>query len=99
MQRRLAEEYERCQHYLDPATRKPLIAAVEAQLLERHIGAILEKGALPCPRAEQMDSPSLRKRVLLRSAAPCLPARAAGKLGASLCYEADSFSSKDYVMV
>jgi hypothetical protein len=45
-QRRLAEEYERCQHYLDPATRKPLIAAVEAQLLERHIGAILEKGAL-----------------------------------------------------
>ena len=45
MQRRLAEEYERCQHYLDPATRKPLIAAVEAQLLERHIGAVLEKGA------------------------------------------------------
>lgn len=30
---------------MDPATRKPLIAAVEAQLLERHIGAILEKGA------------------------------------------------------
>ena len=46
-QRRLAEEYERCQHYLDPATRKPLIAAVEAQLLERHIGAILEKGVRP----------------------------------------------------
>ena len=49
-QRRLAEEYERCQHYLDPATRKPLIAAVEAQLLERHIGAILEKGACLCQR-------------------------------------------------
>ncbi|KAK9826788.1 hypothetical protein WJX81_000888 [Elliptochloris bilobata] len=43
-ERRLAEEYERCQHYLDPATRKPLIAAIEAQLLERHIGAVLEKG-------------------------------------------------------
>ena len=44
LQRRLAEEYERCAHYLDPATRKPLVAAVEAQLLERHMGAILERG-------------------------------------------------------
>ena len=43
-QRRLAEEYERCAHYLDGVTRKPLVAAVEAQLLERHMGAILEKG-------------------------------------------------------
>jgi hypothetical protein len=43
-QRRLAEEYERCAHYLDPATRRPLVAAAEAQLLERHMGAILERG-------------------------------------------------------
>lgn len=44
LQRRLTEEYERCQHYLDVITRKPLIAAVEAQLLERHVASILEKG-------------------------------------------------------
>lgn len=44
VQRRLAEEYERCQQYLDAATRKPLIAAVEKQLLERHMDAILDKG-------------------------------------------------------
>ncbi|BDA50712.1 Cullin-4 [Coccomyxa sp. Obi] len=43
-ERRLTEEYERCQHYLDASTRKPLISAVEAQLLERHMAAILEKG-------------------------------------------------------
>lgn len=44
LQRRLAEEYERCQQYLDASTRKPLISAVESQLLERHVAAILEKG-------------------------------------------------------
>ena len=44
MQRRLAEEYERCQQYLDAATRRPLVAAAEAQLLQRHMGALLEKG-------------------------------------------------------
>lgn len=41
---RLQEENERCLHYLDPSTRKPLIAIVEKQLLEQHVGAILEKG-------------------------------------------------------
>jgi cullin-4 len=44
LQRRLTEEYERCQHYLDTSTRKPLISAVEHQLLERHVAALLEKG-------------------------------------------------------
>ncbi|KAL5977485.1 Cullin-4 [Asimina triloba] len=41
---RLHEEHERCLLYLDPSTRKPLVAAAERQLLERHISAILDKG-------------------------------------------------------
>ncbi|PHT55626.1 Cullin-4A [Capsicum baccatum] len=41
---RLHEEHERCLHYLDASTRKPLIATAERQLLERHISAILDKG-------------------------------------------------------
>ncbi|GMJ14199.1 cullin4 [Hibiscus trionum] len=41
---RLHEEHERCLLYLDAVTRKPLIATVERQLLERHIHAILDKG-------------------------------------------------------
>ena len=30
--------------YLDSATRKPLVAVLEQQLLARHVAAILEKG-------------------------------------------------------
>ena len=30
--------------YLDAATRKPLVAVLEQQLLARHVAAILEKG-------------------------------------------------------
>ncbi|KAH0719260.1 hypothetical protein KY285_015291 [Solanum tuberosum] len=41
---RLHEEHDRCLHYLDASTRKPLIATTERQLLERHISAILDKG-------------------------------------------------------
>lgn len=39
--------------YLDPATRKPLVAVLEQQLLARHIAPILEKGfdALVTPPA------------------------------------------------
>ena len=44
MQRRLNEEYERCAMYLDTATRKPLVAVLEQQLLAHHVAAILEKG-------------------------------------------------------
>lgn len=40
---RLHEEHERCMLYLDSTTRKPLIATLERQLLERHIAAILDK--------------------------------------------------------
>ena len=44
LQRRLTEEYERCQNYLDVSTRKPLISVVEEQLLSKHMAAMLEKG-------------------------------------------------------
>ena len=37
LQRRLAEEYERCQQYLDAGTRRPLVGVVEAQLLQVHM--------------------------------------------------------------
>ncbi len=43
-QKRLSEEYERCAVYLNPGTRKPLVAVLEAQLLARHRDALLEKG-------------------------------------------------------
>ena len=44
LQRRLTEEYERCQNYLDASTRKPLISVVEEQLLSKHMAAMLEEG-------------------------------------------------------
>ena len=44
LQRRLGEEYERCQVYLDATTRGPLISVVESRLLEAHLAALLEKG-------------------------------------------------------
>ena len=44
MQRRLSEEFERCQVYLDASTRKPLINCVEGQLVKHHIATILERG-------------------------------------------------------
>ncbi|XP_067298437.1 cullin-4A [Pseudorasbora parva] len=42
--RRLEEENDRVISYLDQSTQKPLIAAVEKQLLGEHMSAILQKG-------------------------------------------------------
>ncbi|GLC45097.1 hypothetical protein PLESTB_001467900 [Pleodorina starrii] len=44
---RLSEEYERSSEYLDPSSRRPLISAVEAQLVGRHTGPLLERGLGP----------------------------------------------------
>lgn len=44
VQRRIQEEYERCQHYLEPSTRRHLIKVVEQQLLEAHMGTLLTRG-------------------------------------------------------
>jgi len=46
-EQRLREETDRCHEYLDASTRKPLIAIVEAELLQRHTAAMLEKGFDP----------------------------------------------------
>ena len=49
-QRRLGEEFTRCTQYLDPSTRKPLVAQVERQLLEVHMPVILERHVSACSR-------------------------------------------------
>lgn len=42
--KRLTEENERLNYYLDPCTRWPLIHCVEKQLLSEHMTTILQKG-------------------------------------------------------
>ena len=44
VEKRLAEENSRVQHYLDPSSRKELIKVVERQLLEKHLDTIVDKG-------------------------------------------------------
>ena len=43
LQRRLQEEHARCRQCLGPATRRPLVALVEQQLLRAHVAALLDK--------------------------------------------------------
>ncbi|KYQ92686.1 cullin [Tieghemostelium lacteum] len=43
-QDRVNEEYDRSIRYLDPSTKRPLIAVVEKQLIERNVSNILSKG-------------------------------------------------------
>ena len=51
---RLAEEA-RVQHYLQPATRRPLRQAAVATLLAAHVDAILEKGFVALMDASRVD--------------------------------------------
>jgi cullin-4 len=44
LQKRLEQEFERCQVYLDVISRKPLVRCVEKQLVEHHVLAILVRG-------------------------------------------------------
>ncbi|KDD72575.1 cullin, partial [Helicosporidium sp. ATCC 50920] len=44
VEQRLHEEGARCDAYLEPATRRPLLAVVEHCLLERHLSQILDLG-------------------------------------------------------
>lgn len=46
-QSRLSEEYERSAEYLDASSRRPLLGVVEAQLVGRHVGALLDRGLAP----------------------------------------------------
>ena len=43
-ERRLAEEYARCDAYLETSTKAPLIAAVEGGLVEGHVGQLVGSG-------------------------------------------------------
>lgn len=45
-ERRLAEESDRAASYLDTSTRRPLVQAVERELVEAHATALLDKGAV-----------------------------------------------------
>lgn len=44
IERRLREEHERVQHYLDAFTKRPLISVVEKELIECHMSALVQKG-------------------------------------------------------
>eukprot|EP00241_Pyramimonas_parkeae_P003213 CAMPEP_0114239402 /NCGR_PEP_ID=MMETSP0058-20121206/8441_1 /TAXON_ID=36894 /ORGANISM="Pyramimonas parkeae, CCMP726" /LENGTH=764 /DNA_ID=CAMNT_0001351581 /DNA_START=97 /DNA_END=2391 /DNA_ORIENTATION=+ len=63
---RFQEENDRCVHYLDASTRKPLLAVVEKELLERHTSAVLEKG-FDSLMSENRIADLARMYVLLRS--------------------------------
>lgn len=43
-QSRIHQEQERCLHYLDATSRRPLLHEVEQQLLEVHVKQIIDKG-------------------------------------------------------
>lgn len=43
-EKRLQEENSRCDTYLEPSTRKALVATVEEGLLRAHLGALIERG-------------------------------------------------------
>ncbi|KAF6264244.1 Cullin-domain-containing protein [Scenedesmus sp. NREL 46B-D3] len=52
---RLHQEQERCLHYLEPSSRRPLLQAVEQQLLAAHTPQILAKGFKPLMSANRVQ--------------------------------------------
>eukprot|EP00775_Hariotina_reticulata_P012777 gene12777-12905_t len=52
---RLQQEQERCLHYLDSSSRRPLLHVVEQQLLAAHIGPLLAKGFKPLMAAHWVE--------------------------------------------
>ncbi|GAX74771.1 hypothetical protein CEUSTIGMA_g2218.t1 [Chlamydomonas eustigma] len=54
-EKRLSEEFERCTQYLDLSTRRPLIQAVEKQLVAEHLPAILERGLAALMDANRVE--------------------------------------------
>jgi len=55
VERRLEEEQTRVLQYLDPSTRKPLIANAENELLTKHIDTVLTKGFDDMMRAKRVE--------------------------------------------
>eukprot|EP00123_Amoebidium_parasiticum_P013570 comp22032_c0_seq1/m.31981 comp22032_c0_seq1/g.31981 ORF comp22032_c0_seq1/g.31981 comp22032_c0_seq1/m.31981 type:complete len:752 (-) comp22032_c0_seq1:260-2515(-) len=66
---RLHEEGQRVLHYLDRATRRPLIHVLEAQLLKPHTGPLLEKGFEQLVDDDRYDDLSLLYSLLGRISA------------------------------
>ena len=54
-EKRLAEEQERCQSYLDPLTQKPLVTVVEQHLLGTHLASLLNKGFAVMMDADRLE--------------------------------------------
>lgn len=54
-ERRLAEEAERCANYLDASTSRGLMRVCEQELIEAHIGDILEKGFVDLMRQHRLE--------------------------------------------
>jgi len=54
-ERRLAEEAERCANYLDSSTSRGLMRVCEQELIEAHIGDILEKGFVDLMRQHRLE--------------------------------------------
>ncbi len=52
---RLHQASEAIVQYLEPATRKPLVAAIEAKLLAPHVSALIEKGFTPLMDEQRVD--------------------------------------------
>lgn len=65
VERRLEEEGDRVQQYLDPQTRKPLVAKLDAQLLEAHAQTIIDKGFEPLMMEADKRSDDLRRMYVL----------------------------------
>lgn len=63
---RLTEESDRCTHYLDQQTRRPLLAAVERELVERHLETVLERGFDDMVAGQRVAELALLFRLLLR---------------------------------
>jgi cullin-4 len=65
VERQLEEEGDRVQQYLDQQTRKPLVAKLDAQLLEAHVQTIIEKGFEPLMMEADKRTDDLRRMYVL----------------------------------
>jgi len=65
VERQLEEEGDRVQQYLDQQTRKPLVAKLDAQLLEAHVQTIIEKGFEPLMKEADKRTDDLRRMYVL----------------------------------
>lgn len=72
-ERRLGEEYERCEAYLGQAVRKPLKEIVDRCLLEAHLSTILEGSRQLLAGCQEQDLARLYTCAYMLLAACCWP--------------------------